>query len=46
MEARGLTRAMVASGKPVTMVGYPRRDGTAEMRIETIVAGGKTIELR
>ena len=35
MEARGLTRAMLASGKPVTLIGYPRRDGTAEMRIET-----------
>ena len=46
MEARGLTRAMLVSGKPVTLVGYPRRDGTAEMRIETIIAGGKTVELR
>ena len=46
MEARGLTRAMLASGKPVTLIGYPRRDGTAEMRIETVVAGGKTVELR
>ena len=46
MEARGLTRAMLASGKPVTLIGYPRRDGTAEMRIETVVAGGKSVELR
>ena len=46
MEARGLTRAMLVSGKPVTLIGYPRRDGTAEMRIETIVAGGKSVELR
>jgi len=46
MEARGLTRAMLVSGKPATLVGYPRRDGTAEMRIETIIAGGKTVELR
>jgi len=46
MEARGLTRAMLVSGKPVTLIGYPRRDGTAEMRIETIVADGKTVELR
>lgn len=46
MEARGLTSAMLTSGKPVTLIGYPRRDGTAEMRIETIVAGGKTVELR
>ena len=46
MEARGLTRGMLASGKAVTLVGYPRRDGTAEMRIETVVANGKTVQLR
>lgn len=46
MEARGLTPAMIAPGKQVTVVGYPRRDGTAEMRIERITAGGKTVELR
>ena len=46
MEARGLTRAMLTSGKPVTLIGYPRRDGTTEMRIETVLAGGKTVELR
>ena len=46
MEARGLTPAMIAPGKPVTLVGYPRRDGTSEMRIERITAGGKTVELR
>lgn len=46
MEARGLTRQMLASGKPVTLVGYPRLDGTAEMRIERVIAAGKTVELR
>lgn len=46
MEARGLTPAMIAPGKQVTIVGYPRRDGTAEMRIERITTGGKTVELR
>jgi hypothetical protein len=46
METRGLTRAMLASGKPVTLIGYPRRDGTAEMRIERVLAAGKTVELR
>jgi hypothetical protein len=46
MEARGLTRAMLVSGKPVTLIGYPRRDGTAEMRIERVLADGKTVELR
>lgn len=46
MEARGLTKRMLTSGKPVTLVGYPRSDGTAEMRIERVTAGGKTVELR
>lgn len=46
MEARGLTRAMVGPGKHVTLVGYPRSDGAAEMRIERVIADGKTVELR
>ena len=46
MEARGLTRAMIAPGKPIRLVGYARRDGTREMRIERITAQGKTVELR
>ena len=46
MEARGLTPAMIAPGRKVTLVGYPRLDGTREMRIERITAGGKTVELR
>lgn len=46
MEARGLSRAMLTTRRPVTLVGYPRRDGTAEMRIETVIAGGKSVELR
>ena len=44
MEARGLTREMLS--KPVRLIGYPRSDGTREMRIERVVAAGKTIELR
>lgn len=46
MEARGLTEAMVGPRQTVTIEGYPRRDGTAEMRIERVTAGGKTVELR
>ena len=46
MEARGLSQAMMAPGKPVTLVGYPKLDGTAEMRIERVIAAGKTVELR
>ena len=46
MEARGLSQAMLGPRQTVTLVGYPRRDGTAEMRIERVTAGGKTVELR
>lgn len=46
MEARGLTRAKLTSRRPVTLIGYPRRDGAAEMRIETVIADGKSVELR
>lgn len=46
MESRGLTEAMLAPGKAVTLEGYPRRDGTTEMRIERVVVEGKTVELR
>ncbi len=46
MEARGLTQDMLGSGRPVTLVGYPRSDGTAEMRIERVTVGDKTVELR
>jgi hypothetical protein len=46
MQARGLTEAMLAPDKDVTLEGYPRSDGSAEMRIERIKVDGKTIELR
>jgi hypothetical protein len=46
MEQRGLTKAMLAPGKKVTLQGYPRSDGTLEMRIERVMVDGKTIELR
>lgn len=46
MEARGLVRDDIAVGKTVTVVGYPRRDGAAEMRAERIIVGDKTVELR
>lgn len=46
MEARGLTRDMIAPGARVTIVGYPRSDSTPEMRIERVIADGKTVELR
>jgi hypothetical protein len=46
MEDRGLTKAMLAPNKQVTLVGYPRRDGTPEMRIERVIVGKTTVELR
>lgn len=46
MEARGLTQAMLTGKTPVTLEGYPRTDGTPEMRIERVTAGEKTVELR
>lgn len=46
MEARGLTRAEVEPGKRIRLTGYVRRDGTPEMRIERIMIGEKTVELR
>ncbi|WP_337188914.1 DUF6152 family protein [Phenylobacterium sp.] len=46
MTARGLTQDMVGPGKPVTLEGYPRSDGSAEMRIERVTVQGKVVELR
>jgi len=46
MSARGLTREMLAPNKVVTLIGYPRKDGTAEIRIERVIVDGKTVELR
>lgn len=46
MESRGLTQEMVGPKKKVRLVGYPRLDGTAEMRIERVIVGDKTVELR
>jgi hypothetical protein len=46
METRGLTREMVGPGKTVRLVGYPKADGTPEIRVERVIVDGKTIELR
>lgn len=46
MTARGLKEEDIASGKTVTVVGYPHSGGDPEMRAERITAGGKTVELR
>ena len=36
----------MTTAKPVTLEGYPRSDGTSEMRIERVIVDGKTVELR
>ena len=46
MEARGLEHEAIDDGERITLTGYIRRDGTAEMRVERIKAGGKIVELR
>lgn len=46
MEARGLSRDMLNTAKAVTLEGFPRSDGTAEMRIERVTIADKTVELR
>ncbi|OYW46486.1 MAG: hypothetical protein B7Z33_03625 [Sphingomonadales bacterium 12-68-11] len=46
MTARGLEMGEINRGQPVTLTGYIRRDGVAEMRIERIKVGDKTVELR
>ncbi len=46
MESRGLPPDSLKPGKVVTIEGYPRKDGTAEIRAERITVDGKTVELR
>jgi Family of unknown function (DUF6152) len=46
MSARGLPDGALAAGKTITIVGYPRTDGTPELRAERIIVDGRTIELR
>jgi hypothetical protein len=46
MARRGATAEIVAKGKQVTAYGYPKRDGTPEMRAEWIEIDGQRFELR
>jgi len=46
MISRGATAAVVVKGKPVKAYGYPKRDGTPEMRAEWIEVDSKRFELR
>ena len=46
MEARGLNADMVKVGATVTLIGYPSTTKKDELRVERIIVGGKSIELR
>ncbi|WP_373502463.1 DUF6152 family protein [Aestuariivirga sp.] len=46
MTARGATGDIVKAGTEVKAFGYPKRDGTKEIRAEWIEIGGKRFELR
>lgn len=46
MQARGLSEEMLQVGKTVRIVGYPKSDGSPELRAERITVDGKTVELR
>ncbi|RXR07164.1 DUF6152 family protein [Pseudoxanthomonas composti] len=46
LASRGLPEAALTEGKTITIEGYPRLDGTPELRAERVVVDGKTIELR
>ncbi len=46
MESRGMPKDGLANGKVVTIEGYPRKDGTPEIRAERITVDGKVVELR
>ena len=46
MEARGLPEHALVAGEVVTIEGYPRADGSHQMRAERITVNGRTIELR
>jgi len=46
MTSRGLQDGQLVVGKTITIVAYPRLDGTREMRAERIVVDDTTIELR
>ena len=46
MNARGATADIVKQGAAITVHGYPKRDGSNEMRAEWIEIDGKRYELR
>lgn len=46
MNTRGASADIVRAGETVTAYGYPKRDGTKEIRAEWIELGGQRFQLR
>ncbi len=46
MNNRGATAEIVVTGKTIKAYGYPKRDGTPEIRAEWIEINGQHFELR
>lgn len=46
MNARGANAEILRAGTPVTAYGYPKRDGTREIRAEWIEVNGQRFQLR
>lgn len=46
MNARGATQDIVQAGTRVIAYGYPKRDGSAEIRAEWIEVDGRQFQLR
>jgi hypothetical protein len=46
MNARGATESVLQPGTTVVAYGYPKRDGTPEIRAEWVEVDGRRFELR
>ena len=46
MSSRGLAKEALKNGATATVVGYPHKTTSDEIRVETITIDGKTTELR
>ena len=46
MQSRGLEKDSIKPGTAATVIGYPSKSNPNELRVERIIIGGKTTELR
>lgn len=46
MESRGASRQALEVNQEITVVGYPSRTRSGEMRVERVILADKTVELR